>query len=147
MLKILVLGEQPQFRTLLSESLWHAGYLVESVDDAGRLWQYLGRALPDLILLDAHSDGFGAMTLYQELIRQFPNLTVIEYQCRNYSDVARVKRAVADALGKQILSGSACEEPRIKQRGVERHLAERLPETYSVPEFNEGSRNELTIPD
>jgi len=32
--KILVLGEQPQFRTLLSESLWFDGHRVESVADA-----------------------------------------------------------------------------------------------------------------
>ncbi len=98
--KILVLGEQPQLRTLLSESLWFDGYLVESVGDAAMLWEHLGNTQPDLVLLDAHSDGFGAMMLYEDLTQQFPDLAVIICQCRNYGDVARIKNAVADALVK-----------------------------------------------
>jgi len=104
--KILVLGEQPQFRTLLSESLWFDGHLVESVGDAAMLWEHLGNTQPDLVLLDAHSDGFGAMRLYQDLKQQFPELAVIVYQCRNYGDVDRIKGAVADALVKHRFSGS-----------------------------------------
>ena len=104
--KILVLGEQPQFRTLLSESLWFDGHRVESVADAAVLWEYLGNTQPDLVLLDAHSDGFGAMRLYQDLKQQFPDLAVMVYQCRNYGDVDRIKGAVADALVKHRLSGS-----------------------------------------
>ncbi len=98
--KILVLGEQPQFRTLLSESLWFDGYRVESVADAAMLREHLGNTQPDLVLLDAHSDGFGAMRLYQDLKLQFPDLAIIVYQCRNYGDVDRIKGAVADALVK-----------------------------------------------
>ena len=98
--KILVLGEQPQIRTLLSESLWFDGHLVESFGDAAMLWKHLGNTQPDLVLLDAHSDGFGAMRLYQDLKQQFPDLVVIVYQCRDYSDVDRIKVAVADALVK-----------------------------------------------
>jgi len=108
--KILVLGEQPQFRTLLSESLWFDGHRVESVTDAAMLWEHLSNAQPDLVLLDAHSDGFGAMMLYQDLKNQFPDLAVMVYQCRNYGDVDRIKGAVADVLEKPKLSGSACDE-------------------------------------
>ena len=97
---ILVLGEQPQFRTLLSESLWFDGHRVESVGDPAMLWKHLGNTQPDLVLLDAHTDGFGAMRLYQDLEQQFPDITVIVYQCRNYGDVDRIKGAVADALVK-----------------------------------------------
>ena len=109
--KILVLGEQPQFRTLLSESLWFDGHRVESVADAAMLWEHLGNTQPDLVLLDAHSDGFGAMRLYQDLKQQFPDLAVIVYQCRNYGDVDRIKGAVADALVKHRLSGSGFNVP------------------------------------
>ena len=105
--KILVLGEQPQIRTLLSESLWLEGHWVESVADADMLWDYLGNTQPDLVLLDANSDGFGTMKLFQDLKQQFPDLAVIVYQCRNYGDVARIKGAVADALIESSLSGSA----------------------------------------
>jgi hypothetical protein len=38
----MVLGEQPQFRTLPSESLWFDGHRVESVADAAMLWNHLG---------------------------------------------------------------------------------------------------------
>ncbi len=109
--KILVLGEQLQFRTLLSESLWFDGYRVESVDDAAMLREHLGNTQPDLVLLDANPDGFGAMRLYQDLKQQFPDLAVVVYQGRNYGDVDRIKGAVADALGKHRMSGSACDEP------------------------------------
>ena len=102
--KILVLGEQLQFRTLLSESLWFDGHLIESVADAALLWEYLGNTQPDLVLLDANSDGFGAMKLYQDLEQQFPDLAVMVYQCRHYDDVERIKEAVADELGKFRLS-------------------------------------------
>ena len=98
--EIMLLGEQPQIRTLLSESLWYEGYRVDSVDNAAMLWEHLNRAKPDLILLDARSDGFGAMRLYQDLKLQFPDLTVIVYQCQNYGDVDRIKGAVADAIEK-----------------------------------------------
>jgi len=97
--KILVLGEQPQFRTLLSESLWFDGYRVESVANAAILREHLSNTQPDLVLLDANSDEFGAMRLYQDLKLQFPDLAVMVYQCRNYGDVDRIKGAVADALG------------------------------------------------
>jgi len=109
--EILVQGEQPQFRTLLSESLWFAGHRVESVSDAAMLRAHLGNTQPDLVLLDANKDGFGAMRLYQELKQQFPNLAIMVYQCRNYADVARIKDAVADALRGPRLSDSACDEP------------------------------------
>jgi DNA-binding NtrC family response regulator len=95
---ILVLGEQPQIRTLLSESLWLEGHRVESIDDAAMLWKLLGNTQPDLVLLDDQLDGFGAIRLYQDLKQQFPDLAVLVYQCRNYGDVDRIKGAVADAL-------------------------------------------------
>ncbi len=97
--EILVLGEKPQFRTLLSESLWLAGHRVESVPDATMLRAHLDNTKPDLVLLDANTDGFGAMRLYQDLKQQFPDLAVMVYQCRNYGDVDRIKDAVVDALG------------------------------------------------
>ena len=109
--KILVLGEQPQFLTLLSESLWFDGHRVESVPDAALLWEHLGNTQPDLVLLDANSDGFGAMTLYQDLKQQFPDIAVMVYQCRNYGDVDRIKGAVADVLVKPKTSDSVCDEP------------------------------------
>ncbi len=109
--KILVLGEQPQFRTLLSESLWFEGHLVESVGDAAMLWEQLGNTQPDLVLLGANSDGFGTMKLCQDLKQEFPDLAVIIYQCRNYGDVVRIKGAVADALVKHRLSGSGFNVP------------------------------------
>ena len=109
--KILVLGEQQQFQTLLSESLWFDGYRVESVADAAILWEHLGHTQPDLVLLDANSDEFGAMRLYLDLKQKFPNLAVIVYKCRNYGDVDRIKGAVADALGKLRLSGSRFNVP------------------------------------
>ena len=104
--KILVLGEQPLFWNLLSESLWFEGHGVESVADAAVLWEHLGHTQPDLVLLGAKLDGFGAMRLYQDLKQQFPDLAVLVYQCRNYGDVDRIKGAVADELGKLRLSGS-----------------------------------------
>jgi len=96
--EILVLGEQPQFRTLLSESLWLEGHLVETVADAAMLWDHLGHTQPDLVLLDANSDGFGTMHLFQDLKQQFPDLGVIVYQLRNYGDVERIKGAIDDVL-------------------------------------------------
>ena len=96
--KILVLGEQPQFRTLLSKSLWFDGHLVESFGDAALLWEHLGNTQPDLVLLDAHSDRFGTMKLYQDLKQQFPDLAVMVYHGRNYGDMHRIRRAVADEL-------------------------------------------------
>ena len=104
--KILLLGEKPQLRTLLTESLWYDGHLVESVGDATVLWEHLGKTQPDIVLLDALSDGFGAMRLHQDLKQQFPDLAVIVYQCRNYGDVDKIKVAVADALAKQRLKDS-----------------------------------------
>ncbi|MGB5746879.1 MAG: hypothetical protein WBM69_07855 [Desulfobacterales bacterium] len=95
---ILVLGKQPQIRTLLSQSLWFEGHLVESVADAAMLWDHLGHTQPDLVLLDANSDGFGTMTLFQDLKQQFPDLAIMVYQCRNYGDVDRIKGLIADAL-------------------------------------------------
>ena len=95
---ILVLGEQSQFRTLLSESLWFEGHRVESVADVAMLRKHLGNMQPDLVLLDANPDGFGAMRLYQDLKQKFPELAVMVYQCRNYGDVNRIKGAVDDAL-------------------------------------------------
>ncbi len=91
--KILVLGEQPQFRTLLSESLWFDGHRVVSVADAAKLREHLGSTRPDLVLLDANLDRFGTMKLFQDLKQQFPDLAVMVYQCRNYGDVARIKGA------------------------------------------------------
>jgi DNA-binding NtrC family response regulator len=95
---ILVLGEQSQFRTLLSESLWFDGHRVEIVADVAMLREHLGNTQPDLVLLDANTDGFGAMRLYQDLKQKFPDLAVMVYQCRNYGDVNRIKGAVDDAL-------------------------------------------------
>jgi hypothetical protein len=46
--KILVLGEQPQFRALLSESLWFDAHRVESVADAALLWEHLDLSVPML---------------------------------------------------------------------------------------------------
>ena len=109
--KILVLGEQPQMRTLLSESLCFDSHRVESVDDAAMLWEHLGNTPPDLVLLDAHSDGFGAMKLFFDIKEKLPDLAVIVYQCRNYGDVDRIKDAVADELVQPRLSGSACDQP------------------------------------
>lgn len=96
--KILVLGEQPQMRTLLSESLCFEGHRVESVDDAAMLWEHLGNTQPDLVLLDAYSDGFGAMKLFSDIKEKLPGLAVVVYQCRNYGDVDRIKDVVADEL-------------------------------------------------
>jgi len=98
--KILVLGEQPQLRTLLSENLWFDGHLVESVGDAAMLWEHLGNTQPDLVLLDAHTDEFGTMKLFFDIREKHPDLAVMVYQCRNYGDVVRIKGAVADALAK-----------------------------------------------
>ena len=97
MAKILLLSKKSQFRTLLAESLWFDGYLVESVGDEDMLWKHLGRTQPDLVLLDAHLDGFGMLRLYQDLKQQFPDLAVMVFQGRNYGDVERIKRAVTDA--------------------------------------------------
>jgi DNA-binding NtrC family response regulator len=99
--KILVLGKQPQMRRLVLESLCFDGYQAESVADAAILWEYLGNTQPDLVLLDAHSDGFGAMKLFFDIKDKLPDLAVIVYQCRNYGDVDRIKGAVADELGKK----------------------------------------------
>jgi DNA-binding NtrC family response regulator len=107
---ILVLSEQPQFRTLLSESLWFEGYRVESVDGAATLWKQLDKTQPDLVLLDAHLDGFGAMRLHQYIKRQFPDLAVMVYQCRDYSDVNRIRGVVAEALIKHGSRGPTCDQ-------------------------------------
>jgi DNA-binding NtrC family response regulator len=109
--KILVLGEQQQFRTLLSESLWFDGYRVESVADAAMLREHLGNTQPDLVLLDANLDEFGAMRLYQDLKQKFPNLAVIVFQGRDYGDVNRIKGLVADEFKKHWHSGPTCNEP------------------------------------
>ena len=114
MSKILVLGVQPQFRTLLSESLWFDGHLVESVGDAAMLWEHLGNTQPDLVLLDAKSDGYGARSLYQDLKQQFPDLAVIVYQSRNSRDVARIKGVAVGALIKPQLGSSACDKPLVR---------------------------------
>ena len=108
---ILLLGEHPRIRTLLSESLWFDGHMVESVGDTTMLWEHLGNTHPDLVLLDALSDGFGAMSLYQELKQQFPDLAIIVYRCRNYGDVDRIKGIVADALEEISLRGSEFDVP------------------------------------
>lgn len=98
---ILVLGERPQFKSLLSEGLWLDGHRVESVCDAVMLWEHLSHTQPDLVLLDANSDRFGTMLLFQDLKQQFPDLAVIVYQCRNDDDVDRIKGAVAEVLGRK----------------------------------------------
>ena len=98
--KILVLGEQPQFRTLLSKSLWFDGHLVESFGDAALLWEHLGNTQPDLVLLDAHSDGFGVMKLFFDIKEKLPDLAIMVYQCENYGDVVRIRGAVVDELEK-----------------------------------------------
>jgi DNA-binding NtrC family response regulator len=98
--RILVLGKQPQMRRLISESLYLDGHQVENVSDAAMLWEHLGNTQPDLVLLDAHSDGFGAMKLFFDIKEKLPDLAVIVYQCRNYGDVDSIKGAVADALVK-----------------------------------------------
>ena len=95
---ILMLDKKSQLGTLLSESLWFEGHLIESVGDAAMLWEHLGNTQPDLVLLDAGTDGFDTMTLFQDLKERFPGLAVIVYQCRDYGDVDRIKGAVADAL-------------------------------------------------
>lgn len=100
MAKILILGKQRQFRTLLSESLLFDGYLVESVSDTGMLWSHLGHTLPDLVLLDTYLDGFATMKLSQDVKQEFPDLSVMTYEYRIYSDLERIKGAVADALAK-----------------------------------------------
>jgi DNA-binding NtrC family response regulator len=99
--RILVLGKQPQMRRLLSESLCFDGYQVKSVGDAAMIWEHLSNSHPDLVLLDVDSDGFGAMKLYFDIKEKLPDLAVIVFQGRNYGDVARIKGAVADELGKQ----------------------------------------------
>jgi DNA-binding NtrC family response regulator len=101
MVKILVLGGQAQLRRLLSESLLLEGHLVESFGDAAMLWDHLRHTQPDLVLLDAHLDGFGTVKLLQNLKQKFPGRAVMVCQCRNYGDVDRIKEAVADALGKK----------------------------------------------
>jgi len=62
---------------------------------------------------------FGTMRLYQDLKQQFPDLAVMVYQFRNYGDVDRIKGAVADALVKHGLRGSACDEPFGRESRVE----------------------------
>ena len=99
--RILVLGKQPQMRRLLSESLCFDGYQVESVADAAMLWEHLDNSQPELVLLNAHADRFGAMKLYFDIKERLPDLAVIVFQGRNYGDVDRNKGAVADELGKQ----------------------------------------------
>ena len=98
--RILVLGKQPQMRRLISESLYLDGHQVENVSHAAMLWEHLGNPQPDLVLLDAHSAGFGAMKLFLDIKEKLPDLAVIVYQCRNYGDVDSIKGAVADALVK-----------------------------------------------
>jgi DNA-binding NtrC family response regulator len=104
--KILVLGKQSQMRTLLSESLGSDGHRVENVGNAEMLWEHLGKTQPELVLLDAHSDGFGAMKLYFDIKEKLPDLAVMVYQGRNYGDVVRIRKAVADELLKHRLRGS-----------------------------------------
>ena len=58
------------------------------------------------MLLDAYSDGFGTMKLFQDLKHKFPDLAVIVYQCRNYGDVDGIKKAVADVLEEKAASRS-----------------------------------------
>jgi hypothetical protein len=41
------------------------------------------------------------MKLYFDIKEKLPDLAVIVFQGRNYGDVARIKGAVADELGKQ----------------------------------------------
>jgi DNA-binding NtrC family response regulator len=64
-------------RRLLSESLCFDGHQVESVGDAAMLWEHLGNTQPDLVLLNAHLDGFGAMKLYFDIQEKLPDLAVI----------------------------------------------------------------------
>jgi DNA-binding NtrC family response regulator len=98
--RILVHSKQPQMRRLLSESLCFDGYQVESVVDAAMLWEHLDNRQPELVLLDAHKDGFDAMKLYFDIKEKHPDLSIMVYQCTNYGDVTRIKGAVADELGK-----------------------------------------------
>jgi DNA-binding NtrC family response regulator len=99
--RILVLGKHPQLRRLLSESLCFDGYQVESFANLTMLWEHLDNGQPELVLFDAHKDGFDAMKLYFDIKEKHPDLSIMVYQCNNYADVTRIKGAVADELGKQ----------------------------------------------
>jgi len=87
---------------LLSESYQGGGYRVLSFDDATMLWEHLSNAQPDLVLLDAESDGFGTMLLFQDLKQQFPDLAVTVCQFKNDGDLNRIQRSIEDTVGKNM---------------------------------------------
>jgi DNA-binding NtrC family response regulator len=99
--RILVHSKQPQMRRLLSKSLCFGGYQVESVANSTMLWEHLDNGQPELVLLDAHNDGFDAMKLFFDIKEKLPGIAVLVFQGRNYGDVTRIKGVVADELKKQ----------------------------------------------
>ena len=113
--EILVLGERPHLRDFLSECLAFEGHEVKCVNDEAELRHNLFEAQPDLAMLDAGSDGLGAMNLYWDLKELFPALNIIVYQCRNFGDVESIKAAVAKVLEKRKTPGlGKCEGSAVK---------------------------------
>ena len=96
--KLLIVDDKAANLDLLREMLAPLGHHIFFATSGAKALEIATSAQPDLVLLDANSDGFGALRLYQDLKQQFPDLAVMVYQCRNYGDVDRIKGAVADSL-------------------------------------------------
>jgi len=97
---IAILCERSELRTFLTENLWCDSHQIKNFGEATMLWEHLSNAQPDLVLLDAESDGFGTMLLFQDLKRQFPHLPITVCQFKNHGDIVRIREMIDDVLDK-----------------------------------------------
>jgi two-component system response regulator (stage 0 sporulation protein F) len=119
--KVLIVGDQLCVQRLLTEELTLEGYYVASSGDAGSAKRRLSSFRPDVVILDFYLDGPDGFALFEDIKRNYPNLSVIVLTAYNsYRDDPRLaeadgyvvksialdelKQKIADVLGRKALS-------------------------------------------
>jgi two-component system response regulator (stage 0 sporulation protein F) len=119
--KVLIVGDQLCVQRLLTEELTLEGYYVASSGDAGSAKRRLSSFRPDVVILDLYLDGPDGFALFEDIKRNYPNLSVIVLTAYNsYRDDPRLaeadgyvvksialdelKQKIADVLGRKALS-------------------------------------------
>lgn len=65
--RILVVDDDPDLRSMLSDHLAQAGYLVDTAQNAAAMWQLIARSQPTLIVLDMALPGEDGLALCRRL--------------------------------------------------------------------------------
>jgi two-component system OmpR family response regulator len=65
--RILVVDDDPDVRSTLTDHLAQAGYLVDTAQDAAAMWQLIARSQPTLIVLDMTLPGEDGLALCRRL--------------------------------------------------------------------------------